>query len=350
MASGTIWLDSDISTLQGKIEWSSYSNGSNANSSTVTATLYIARTDGYTTTGTFGFGFQVGDTTYYDSWYGSISGNWVALKTLTVIVGHANNGSGSCYISGYANGPSGTSMSGHSCSGGQTVTLDSIPRYANFTSHSVNSTGLNTITVKWSADSNCDSVQYKLNNGAWTNASSTTYTISNLTPNTQYSIKTRIRRQDSGLWTESGTITGKTKDIGKITSAPDFIFGDNILVSITNPSGESMNFKIQHNNTDIVNQNISAGQNTIMLTQAQLDNLYKKYTNSNSLSLSYVLTTKNTYTYSAIVTCTLTGNAKTFRLCTGGSIKRCKVFVKHNGIIKKGVVFVKYNNAIKRGV
>ena len=53
MASGTINFSSNNSNLAGKIEWSSSSNGTNANSSNVTATLYVRRTNNYTTTGTW---------------------------------------------------------------------------------------------------------------------------------------------------------------------------------------------------------------------------------------------------------------------------------------------------------
>ena len=101
---------------------------------------------------------------------------------------------------------------GSNCSGSGDFGLDRIPRYANFTSHYVESTGLNSIKVHWSADSNVDWLQYSVNNGSWANAGGNTYTISGLAPNTQYVIRTRIRRTDSGLWTESGYIYGTTKD------------------------------------------------------------------------------------------------------------------------------------------
>jgi len=99
------------------------------------------------------------------------------------------------------------------CYGSGYWQLDSLPRYANFTEHYVSATGLNSISVHWNADAACDWVQYSLNGGAWTDTSGLDYTIYGLQPNTYYNIRTRIRRADSQLWTESGYIYGTTKDI-----------------------------------------------------------------------------------------------------------------------------------------
>lgn len=85
-----------------------------------------------------------------------------------------------------------------------THTVSSIPRYANFTEHYVSSYSSSSVTIRWNADSSIDWVQYSLNGGAWTDTSGLAYTISGLSSGTNYNIRTRIRRSDSGLWTESG--------------------------------------------------------------------------------------------------------------------------------------------------
>lgn len=96
--------------------------------------------------------------------------------------------------------------------------LTTIPRYANFTSHYVSGATDNSVTVYWNADASCDYIQYSLNGGAWTDTSGyPTYTIGGLSSGTSYSIKTRIRRADSGLWTESGTIYATTLGYASIT-------------------------------------------------------------------------------------------------------------------------------------
>lgn len=357
MASGTINLNSTKSTLKGKIEWSSFSNGSNANSSTVAASLYIARTDGYTTKGTWNFGFNVAGNQNFSSWYGSVSSGWVCVASMTVTVGHNGDGTGWCYLEGYVNGPSGTSMSGYGVSGSTTVQLDTIPRYLNITSHYIENTGLNSITVRWTTDSARDWTQYSLNGATWTNDvnnsisndnKSGTYTITGLLPNTQYSIRTRCRRSDSGLWTETGVIYGTTKDIAKISSADNFNFGDNFKVNITNPSKANVKLDILVNNINILSKNLNTGVNNIEFTQGQLDNLYKQFKNNNSVTINYIVTTNNSYTDKRNVICTLTGNAKTIKICKNGVIKRGKAFININGQVKRAVVWISADKTAKR--
>ena len=53
MASGTISISSPSKSAATYLAWSSSSNGSEKNSSVVSATAYFRKTNGYTTTGTF---------------------------------------------------------------------------------------------------------------------------------------------------------------------------------------------------------------------------------------------------------------------------------------------------------
>lgn len=200
MASGSFTFGAS-GYLQGKIDWSSSSNGSNANSSNVTANLYARRTNNYTTTGRSWSGYvKIGSAQTNINFSSSVSvgESWVLMATVSTTIGHNSNGTGSATVAGSITGPSGTALSGNTTSGSQTVTLDTIPRYASVT-HSLNSTGLNQIKINWSSDSTCDLVQYSLNNGGWINTSGNPYTISGLNPNTIYKVKTRVRRKDSQL-------------------------------------------------------------------------------------------------------------------------------------------------------
>ena len=116
--------------LQGRIIWNSTSNGSIANSSNVSATIQIHRTNSATTTGTFSGNLNINGDNRNWSWYGSISSNWVSVFSFSTTVGHNSDGSKVCYIGGSVNGPSGTSLSGNTSSGSQNVTLDKIDRFA----------------------------------------------------------------------------------------------------------------------------------------------------------------------------------------------------------------------------
>lgn len=128
-ASGTISLGTN-GYLTGQIVWSSTSNGTAANSSNVTATLQLRRTNSYTTTGTWTGNLSINGNSASYSYYGGISSSWVTVSSRTVTVAHNADGSKTCTISGSGTGPSGTSLAGKTVSNSANVTLDKIPRQA----------------------------------------------------------------------------------------------------------------------------------------------------------------------------------------------------------------------------
>ena len=132
MANGILTLEKTGSgILYGQILWESSSNGTQANSSQVTAKIQLRRSSNeWTTTGTWKGKLTVGSKTESVSWFGSVSGEWVTIHTLTATVSHNAEGAGQCYLYGLINGPTETTMEGTSVSGSGTVTLDPIARYA----------------------------------------------------------------------------------------------------------------------------------------------------------------------------------------------------------------------------
>ena len=137
MASGTLTLTAYgklPSYLNGRIVWSSTSNGTAANTSTVTAQIQISRNSSVATTGTWSGSLNVNGTTKQISYYASVGSNWVTIDTLTATVTHNADGSGNCYIYGVLNGPTGTTLDGTYVSGSATVAMDEIARFANITS------------------------------------------------------------------------------------------------------------------------------------------------------------------------------------------------------------------------
>ena len=131
MASGSFEL-SVSGKIQAKITWSSSSNGSSANSSTVYADIYVRRTDGYTTRGhSWRMYLNIGGSTTSKSYYDdsiSVSSDWVWMGSHSATIGHNNDGTRSVYISGEIQGPSGTAAADWTSSGGQWCGLDTIPR------------------------------------------------------------------------------------------------------------------------------------------------------------------------------------------------------------------------------
>ena len=243
MASGTINL-TQSGTMQGYISWTSASNGSAANTSNVTAKLYIRKDPTTTTEPTYGhwtFRLTINGSTYgTTTWYGSVGQSYVNIASYTLNnVAHNADGSKSITISGSCTGPSGTTMSGYTASGSGTAVLDKIPRYATVTQSNTEKTET-TITIKWTSDSTIDYVWYKIGSGSWTavgstNASSGTYTISGRAANTAYTIYTRVRRKDSQLTTDSSALSVTTYAYPYCTTAPNFVIGDSVTLSFYNP-------------------------------------------------------------------------------------------------------------------
>ena len=61
-----------------------------------------------------------------------------------------------------------------------------------------------------------------------------------MTHGTNYTIKTRIRRTDSQLWTESGTLSFSTYYYPHCTNSPNFVIGNQVTLTIYNPLGRSI--------------------------------------------------------------------------------------------------------------
>lgn len=145
MASGSFEFAVD-GKIQGKIVWESSSNGSSANSSTVTAKLFVRRTDGYTTSGhewrTYLEIAWNGTSCSYYSDSISVSSGWVLMLTHTVTVNHNNDGTGSTWIYGSVAGPYGTKAADWESTGGATCYFDTIPRASDINAFNASSSYL----------------------------------------------------------------------------------------------------------------------------------------------------------------------------------------------------------------
>lgn len=242
-----------------------------------------------------------------------------------------------------------------SASGSGSITLTTIARYANFTQHYVKSSGLNSITIHYEVDSTITTVDYSLNGGNWVNTVGLPeYTIGNLSPNTTYRIKTRVKRADSGLYTTSGEVSGTTKDIAKISSAPNINFGDTARVVMTNPSGATKNLRVETLNpiVTIATRTNVGNDVTITFSDSEWDNLYKKLGNSSSITIRYVVDTQGNSTYYNYIdkTLTLKGNKKTIRNKVSGTWRRGCIWIKISGTWRRGVIWTKVSGTWRRGI
>lgn len=204
MASGYINLESTHSKLEGRIFWSSTSNGSIANTSNVYAGIQVRRNDGYSTRGTWNVGLTNAGTYNEDSIHTSVN-DWTTIFGFTVNnVAHNDNGTGTCSISGWCYAPDGTSLSGQKVEGGATVTLDTIARKSNVTCADGNIGSATTININRQANSFKHTIKYDFSGLTGTIATKTSETsIGWVIPTSFYA---KIPNAKSG----NGTITCET--------------------------------------------------------------------------------------------------------------------------------------------
>lgn len=315
-----------------------------------------------------------GEQVYYSS--GRIrlyNGTTVASGTKRIY----HDGQGNKQFSAYAE--AGIYTVAVNCSGSGSWWLDNIPRYLNSINIYNNGSSLNAINVKWTCDPKRDWTQYSLNGGGWTDASdsvagdgkSGTFSIGGLAPGTTYNVRVRLRRADSGLWSESGTISITTKAKATITSHNDkFSINSNnaLTVKCNNPSGNQIAYFVDCPSGTRRLTSAKTTSTSYTWTAAQILSLLNYFPNSNSSSLKIgVITYGNAEYYSEKVgtinvansnptfsnftyqdinnnTIALTGNNQT--IIKGYSNVRATVSTANKAVAKNGATMSKYRFVI----
>lgn len=276
------------------------SNGSVANSSNVTVTFQIRRTDyamiGYNYEGNAYWrincdGQSTGNKYFTFDWGYHPQNQWWTVGSHTFTVAHNGDGSKHIGFDGYYY--TGISPSDLGASG--SATLTKIPRYANITSFKNTATTVNSATFYWTADSKCDVLQYSLNDGStWSNASGSTFSISGLSPGTNYNIKIRVRRTDSGLYTTSNSISFTTKSIARISnSSLSMNIGGSLSLSFSNYGNNKSFLRFYAQKTDGNWQQIATVSNIQAASYSwnlsgYSSTLYSLCPNSNSLKIKVI--------------------------------------------------------------
>lgn len=237
MASGSWTFKTGNSYIQGKINWSSSSNGVSANSSRVTVAVYIRRTNsGYNSHGTVNtYGFvesQQSETGFSVSI--SDPNTWTLIFAKDWTVKHNSDGTKQVNIHVWGNG----NFSIGSFDTNSTVTLDRIPRYTSINTWECTEVGKTYAKLKWASSDTADWVRVYLNDSSqWTdNPGSVSGTFGEfiytgaatsgasipesptLLPGTTYKLKCWVRRKDSQLATTSGNISFTTNPVAKISN------------------------------------------------------------------------------------------------------------------------------------
>lgn len=299
MASGSWEFSTANKYITGRIEWSSRSNGSSANTSIVTVTLKYKKSSS-STSSTYGSGsFYItiaGSRKNFSGRYTfSCNNSWQTIGSHSYTVGHNSDGSGSCYI-GAGGGIPSTSFSSSSTS--KTVGLDKIPRYANIKTFKCTATTQTSATFSWSTDVTCKEVWGYVGNTskyhATISATSGSFTISNLSPNTSYSIKLQVKRSDSGL-NSTSSITIKTLPIATISSCINFNIGEDLTLTFLNYDKNESYLKLCVLNdegiweNDIATTTSAKGEETFVWTLSSISTLlFSKCKTKNSTSIKII--------------------------------------------------------------
>ena len=260
MASGSWTFGTGNSYIQGKVNWSSSSNGSSANSSNISVSVYFRRTNsGYTSYGkvntycVINGGSQKNETGFSVSM--SNPNTWTLVYAKNWTVGHNSDGSKQINIRVWGNG----NFSIGSYDTNKTVTLDKIPRYTSIKTWSVAEVGKTYAKINWGTAETVDWVRVYLNDSSqWTDnpgsvngtSGSFVYTgaassgasipsVSTLKPGTTYKLKCWVRRKDSQLATTSSNIEFTTSSVAMISNLSDgfsYNIGDNLIINFSNSS------------------------------------------------------------------------------------------------------------------
>lgn len=277
------------------------SNGSNANTSNVYMTLSFMRSDyssyWYNETGSAYVEFWCDGQYYKENFNIDLNynaGQWYQIGPgHTFVVPHNNNGTKSCEVRAYAYigiAPDNVVVDAH------TLTLDTIPRYANFTTGVDNQT-MTSARVKWSADAHISEGQYYLDGsstavGITTNATSGSFTVSGLSPKTNHNVQIRLKRKDSELWTEK-TASFTTISGASISSVPKWTLPDtsgNITLNISNPGKGYIRLFFYTDVGGTISSNVVvktlsgtvSGNTTVSFTEAEVNQFFAKAPSSTS--------------------------------------------------------------------
>ncbi len=172
--------------------------------------------------------------------------------------------------------------------------------------------------MNWSSDNTVDYIWYSINNGSsWTavggvNATSGTYTINGLNSNTTYNIKTRIRRKDSQLTTDSANLPTTTYQYPYVSAigTKDLTIGNSQTLTLYNPLSRNVTVYMKKDNTNGTQLYSGTTTGTSITFTPDTNTLYQSISNSQSGNCVYYCIYSNQNKQTLSGTYKITGNEK----------------------------------------
>ena len=330
------------------IEWEEFNINQQANTSSVRATSYIKCNSHTSWANNKTQKLWIAGREFSNTLNISLSpGAVVQLVSATVDnIPHNWNGSLNIEIAASGDLPSGSGYGPLWGEAKSNVWLTQIARQANFIAINSPATNLNKFDVYYNLDKNVDAIQYRVNGGNWENvvpwwgdwSKEATFSVNGLAPNTRYNVE--LKATVNGIETYA-SISESTYDIARFITLNDFIFGQDINSSKSNPSGKANYLTIKCDSTTIINRkSLAEDKFTISLSQ---DNLYKALSRYKQ-DIEFILITNNgegEWTSSKKVQCTFNGNQMTAHYYIADQTrKRAKVIYYIADETPKKAVFV----------
>ena len=169
-----------------------------------------------------------------------------------------------------------------------------LPRYPNFTSHNA-SPKINQVVISWGADVTCNWVRYYKDGSSshtdvsGADASSGSFTVGGFSPGTSHTIKTEIRRKDSGLWRDN-TVSFTMANLPTSNTPSNFNLGSSPTASIDSMSNLSHWYVDVYDGSTRIAQsgNITSTSKVINLTNATLINqMLARHPNDNYWNITF---------------------------------------------------------------
>lgn len=159
------------------------------------------------------------------------------------------------------------------------------------------------ITMNWSVDSTANYIWYSKDNGAnWTavgtvNATSGSYTISGLSANTTYNIKTRVRRSLASTTYDTTNLPVTTYPYPSIVengvSKTDLKIGQSQTVTLNNPLSRNVTVYMKQNNTSGTTLYSGTTTGTSLTFTPNANTLYNSIPNSKEGNAVYYVVYSN---------------------------------------------------------
>ncbi len=272
------------------------------------------------------------------------------------IITHNNDGTKRINISATGTLPYGSGWGPSYGSANGDVNLDTIPRYAGFNGHVIDSINLESVRVAYNSNKSLYAAESSLNGGSWKiltivsgtwNAANNrvVYQLTGLTANTSYRVQTRIASVE-GLWTYSDTLYFKTKDYARIANVSSANFGDPIPIILANLQGVSTKLIVKIGNTQICTRENLQQNYILSFSREELSHI-ANLLEGEETQITYTLTTNNKYTDTK--TSTIILNSAVY-IKINGIWRKSSLYKKDNGQWKLSKLYIKVNDEWRNSV